>query len=302
MSDAPSGWDRGLAPERADARDGRAGGRSEATREAVASVAMMRHAPNGAVTPAHDAVAREEPLEIQLGAAPLAVLMRTPGHDQELALGFLVTERVVASAADVLSIHPCSVVSQPEAEGNVVRALLREGVAVDLERLRRNLYASASCGICGKATLENALSSAPPCDDPARFARAFFVGLPDRLRTSQAAFDRTGGLHAAALVDPAGELVVVREDVGRHNAVDKVVGFAARAGRLPLAGHALLVSGRISYEIVQKALAARIPAVAAVSAPSSLAVELAEAARILLVGFLRGGSFNAYGARERLAG
>lgn len=269
--------------------------------ESVVAVSVSRHAATRDVTAESDFVAGEEPLELQLGATPLAVVMRTPGHDEELALGFLLTERVVQRAEDVASVHPCSVVARPEADGNVVRALLRDGVVVDLERLRRNLYASASCGICGKATLENALAAAPPLDDPARFAPSFFVGLPERLRAAQAGFERSGGLHAAALVDSEGGLLVVREDVGRHNAVDKVIGFAARAARLPLTGHVLLVSGRISYEIVQKALAARIPVVAAVSAPSSLAVQLAEAAGIALVGFLRGRSFNVYGARERVA-
>jgi len=269
--------------------------------EAVVAVTVERRSAQCSGASERDLVACEEPLEIQLGSTPLAVVMRTPGHDEELVLGFLVTERIVPRVEDVASIHPCSVVAHPEAEGNVVRALLRDGVALDLERLRRNLYASASCGICGKATLENALATASPLDDPARFAPSFFVGLPERLRAAQAGFERSGGLHAAALVDPSGALLVVREDVGRHNAVDKVIGFAARAGRVPLAGHVLLVSGRISYEIVQKALAARIPVVAAVSAPSSLAVALADAARIALVGFLRGGSFNVYGARERVA-
>jgi FdhD protein len=249
---------------------------------------------------AADWVAREEPLEIQVNGAPLAVVMRTPGHDEELGLGFLVTERVVPGPADVVSIRHCSLAPSAEAEGNVIQAVLRPGLAIDLEALRRNLYASSSCGICGKATLENALAAAPPLLDDARFEASFFAGLDSRLRAAQAGFERTGGLHAAGLFAPDGELLVVREDVGRHNAVDKVVGWAARVGRLPLAGHVILVSGRISYEIVQKALAARVPVVAAVSAPSSLAVRLAEVAGIALVGFLRGSGLNVYGARERI--
>jgi FdhD protein len=247
-----------------------------------------------------DAVACEEPLEIQLGAAPLAVVMRTPGHDEELASGFLLTERVVAHPGEIASVRHCTQARDPASAGNVVRAVLADGVRVDLERLRRNLYASSSCGICGKATLENALASAPPLDDPARFPSAFFYALPEQLVRAQQAFSETGGVHGAALFAPDGELLAVREDVGRHNAVDKVVGFALRAGRLPLAGHVLLVSGRISFEIAQKALAARIPVVAAVSAPSSLAVELAQRARMTLVAFLRGRSLNVYGARERV--
>ncbi len=249
---------------------------------------------------ARDWVAREEPLEIQVNGASLAVVMRTPGHDEELALGFLVTERVVSGPADVVSIRHCSQAPTPEAAGNVIQAVLRPGLLLDLEALRRNLYASSSCGICGKATLESALAAAPPLLDDARFEATFFAGLESRLRATQAAFERTGGLHAAGLFAPDGGLLVVREDVGRHNAVDKVVGWAARAGRLPLAGHVILVSGRISYEIVQKALAARVPVIAAVSAPSSLAVHLAEAAGIALVGFLRGSGLNVYGARERI--
>jgi len=249
-----------------------------------------------------DAVAHEEPLEIQLGGASLAVVMRTPGHDEELTLGFLVTERVVARAADVVSVRHCDEVSHPDAEGNVIRALLDERVEVDLEALRRNLYASSSCGICGKATLENVLAAAPPLLDAARFDVGFFQGLPERLEASQPAFSRTGGLHAAALFDADGRLLVVREDVGRHNAVDKVVGWALRAGRLPLSGHVLLVSGRISFEVAQKALAARVPVVAAVSAPTSLAVELATQARQTLIGFLRGHGFNVYGFADRITG
>lgn len=248
-----------------------------------------------------DRVAHEEPLEIQLGARSLTVVMRTPGHDEELALGFLVTERVIRTRADVVALHHDRIAAEPAVEDNILRVHLRPDLPVDFESLRRNVYASASCGLCGKTTIAATLQSAPPLDDAARFPAAFFHDLPARLRTAQAGFATTGGLHAAALVAPDGTLRVVREDVGRHNAVDKVVGWALARELLPLAGHVLLVSGRISYEIAQKALAARIPAVAAVSAPSSLAVELATAARMLLVGFLRDGRGNAYGHTQRLA-
>jgi FdhD protein len=247
-----------------------------------------------------DLVAREEPLEIQVGGTSLAVVMRTPGHDAELVRGFLVSERVIDDPADLLSLRHCSQARDPEAEENVMRALLREGVQLDLERLRRNLFANSSCGICGKATIENALRSAPPLDDAARFEPAFLYDISQRLRAQQAIFERTGGLHAAALFAPDGELLIAREDVGRHNAVDKVIGWALAAGRVPLGGHALLVSGRLSFEIVQKALAARIPLLAGVSAPSSLAIELAAASRLTLVGFLRGRGFNVYSAAERV--
>lgn len=249
-----------------------------------------------------DAVAGEEPLEIRLSGVPLAVVMRTPGHDRELTLGFLVTERVVTSPEHVASVRHCDVVPDPDAEDNVVQVRLADGVDVDLESLRRNLFASSSCGVCGKATLENALRDGPPLEDPARFDPGFFYALPARLARSQTLFARTGGLHAAGLFAPDGALRVAREDVGRHNAVDKVLGWALEHGGLPLRGHVLMVSGRASFEIVQKALAAGVPVVAAVSAPTSLAVQLAAEARIALVGFLRGRGLNVYGMRERVGG
>ncbi|MBI5506506.1 MAG: formate dehydrogenase accessory sulfurtransferase FdhD [Deltaproteobacteria bacterium] len=262
----------------------------------------LRRRAGGAWTDTSDEVAREEPLEIQLGPVSLAVIMRTPGHDEELALGFLVTERVVASPADVLAIRHCTTATSPQAEDNILRVTLAPHVAVDLEALRRNLYANSSCGICGKATIENAMATAAPLDDPSVFDAALLVDLPARMAAAQQTFARTGGLHAAALFDASGELLAVREDVGRHNAVDKVVGWATGADLLPLSGHILMVSGRISFEIVQKALAARIPLIAAVSAPSSLAVQLAEAAGLGLVGFLRGNTMNLYANTARVRG
>jgi FdhD protein len=271
----------------------------DALADSVAAVPVLRVA--GAVVRAErDLVAREEPLEIQIGGTPLAVVMRTPGCDTDLALGFLASERVIASIEQVLSVRHCREARSPDAADNVVRVALADGVSVDWEALRRNLYASSSCGVCGKATIENALACAPQLDDPARFDAALLPPLPGRLAAAQPGFARTGGLHAAAVVDAHGQLLVVREDIGRHNAVDKVLGFCLREKRWPLAGHALLVSGRISFEIVQKALAARVPLVAGVSAPSSLAIELAGRARIALVGFLRGQSFNVYGETSRV--
>ncbi|MDJ0852194.1 MAG: formate dehydrogenase accessory sulfurtransferase FdhD [Myxococcota bacterium] len=267
--------------------------------DATQSVSLGRFAGDRSET-REDHVAREEPLEIRVEGASLAVVMRTPGDDAELALGFLVTERVIGKAGDVESVRHCSVVRDPAAEDNVIQVVLAPRVEIDLERLRRNLFASSSCGICGKATIENALATAAPLEDPQRHPAAFFYDLPRRLAERQAAFSETGGLHAAGLFAPDGELLVVREDVGRHNAVDKVVGWALRESRLPLTGHVLMVSGRISYEIVQKALAARIPVLAAVSAPSSLAVDLADSAGMTLVGFLRGRGLNVYGRRERV--
>jgi FdhD protein len=269
--------------------------------EAVRGVPIERFR-GGERGTADDRVAREEPLEIQVGATPVAVVMRTPGDDRELALGFLLTEALVGAAEDVAALRYESVASRPEAAGNVIRAMLRPGIALDLESLRRNLYTGSSCGTCGKASLERVLATAPPLEDPARFDPGVLLGLPERLQRDQCGFAETGGLHAAALFDGGGRLLVVREDVGRHNAVDKAIGWAAGRGLLPLAGHGLLVSGRISFEIVQKALAARLPLVAAVSAPTSLAVELAAAGGVTLVGFLRGAGFNVYGERSRIAG
>jgi FdhD protein len=271
----------------------------DALADSVAHVAVVRVA-DGAARAQRDAVAREEPLEIQIGGTPLAVVMRTPGHDTDLALGFLASERVIGAIGDVLSVRHCREARTPEAADNVVRVVLADAVRVDWEALRRNTYASSSCGVCGKATIENALACAPALSDPARFAGSFFAPLPDRLVPAQAGFAATGGLHAAALFDAAAHLLVAREDIGRHNAVDEVLGHCLREKRWPLAGHVLLVSGRISFEIVQKALAARVPVVAGVSAPSSLAIALAERAGMTLVGFLRGGSFNVYGDRTRV--
>jgi FdhD protein len=267
--------------------------------ESVEIVATTRHAGRRS-SRVRDSVAREEPLEIQLDGAPLTVVMRTPGHDEELALGLLWNEQVIGSLADVTSIRHATLAPNPEAADNIVQVRLREGVRVDWQRLKRNFYASASCGVCGKATIDGALAEAPPLDDRSKFRTNLFYPLPERLRASQEAFGETGGLHAAGLFDAEGRLFVVREDVGRHNAVDKVIGWALERGRLPLHGHVLLVSGRISYEIAAKALTARIPVVAAVSAPSSLAVALAERARMTLLGFLRGNGFNVYGERSRV--
>ncbi len=267
--------------------------------DATAQVDVSRFAAGVAMTH-QDAVAAEEPLEIRIGGVSLAILMRTPGHDRELALGFLRTEHVVADLADLTSIRHCTIARDPESVGNVLQVRLREGVEVDLDRLRRNLVANASCGICGKATISGALRMAPPVHDLLRLKAEQVLPLAGRLRRAQRVFDRTGGLHAAGLFSEDGRLLVAREDIGRHNAVDKVIGWAMGEGRLPLAGHLLVVSGRISCEIVQKALVARIPVLVALSAPSSLAVRLADQAGMTLIAFLRGDAFNVYSGRERL--
>ncbi len=246
-----------------------------------------------------DDVAVEEPLELQVQGASIAVVMRTPGHDLELATGFLVTEGVVQRAADIRSIRHCTTAPSPEAEENVVQVQLADGVDVDLERLRRNLYASSSCGVCGKASLDNVVVRCAVVDAAMRVPGALLAALPDRLRAAQATFSTTGGLHAAGLFDATGAPLIVREDVGRHNAVDKVVGWMVGAGRDP-STTILLVSGRLSFEVVQKAAVARIPIVAGISAPTSLAVALAARTGLTLVGFLRGPTMNVYAGAERV--
>ncbi len=247
----------------------------------------------------HDVVVREEPLEIRVGGIPVAVVMRTPGHDEALTWGFLVTERVIDSASEVRSIRHCTTVDRPEAEDNVVQVTLDPAIEVDFAHLRRNLFASSSCGICGKATIEQIVSTGT-VQSNMNVSIDVMYRLPDQLRSTQTVFEQTGGLHGVALFDVHGELLIVHEDVGRHNAVDKVVGWAAEHRRLPLQNAILMVSGRVSYEIVQKAVAAGIPIVAAVSAPSSLAIELADRAGVTLVGFLRGERACVYTHAQRV--
>ncbi len=244
-----------------------------------------------------DDLAAEEPLEIRLRGESVAVTMRTPGHDAELGVGFLVTEGIVRPA-DVAAVRECR---SEEGDGGVVDVALRPG-AVATGGWQRNFYATSSCGVCGKASIEAVRVATAPVADGPRVELSTLEALPDRLRKAQRVFDRTGGLHGAGLFTPDGRLELLREDVGRHNAVDKVVGRSALAGRLPLAERLLLVSGRTSFEIVQKALVAGIPIVAAVSAPSSLAVRLAREANMTLVGFLRPGGFNVYAGAERVEG
>jgi len=245
-----------------------------------------------------DTLAREEPLEIRIAGVQLAVVMRTPGDDEELVRGFLHTERIVSGQDDVRSIHPCADATPPNEE-NVVQVVLAPGVEVDLARLRRNLYASSSCGVCGKTSIAAAMACAPPLGRGLAVSAAILYALPDRLRAEQATFGLTGGLHGVGLFDDHGTLLVAREDVGRHNAVDKVVGWAARRRLLPLSRHILMVSGRVSFEIVQKAMAVGIPVVAAVSAPTSLAVEAAREAGMTVVGFLRGERMCVYAGEIR---
>jgi FdhD protein len=250
-----------------------------------------------------DTLVVEEPLEIRVGGRALAVTMRTPGSDMDLAAGFLVSEGVVTAADQVLSQRYCAGATD---EGlntyNVLDVVLAPGVAPPDPSVERAFYTTSSCGLCGKASLDAVRTTArwSLADDDVTVDSALLAELPDRLREAQKVFDRTGGLHAAGLFTADGELLVLREDVGRHNAVDKVVGWALREGRLPLRGTVLLVSGRASFELAQKAWMAGIPVLAAVSAPSSLAVDLAEEAGMTLVGFLRGTSMNVYTRTDRV--
>lgn len=260
---------------------------------------MRRWHADGPATAANDAVAVEEPLEIRVAGRSVAVVMRTPGNDRELAAGFLLSEGIVRLATDILDVLPCRD-QDGGASGNVVNVVLDRSVAVDFDRLTRHVFSSSSCGICGKATLDGVMqsfgaASPGPQFDPARLAQ-----LPAKLRAAQPVFASTGGLHGCALFDVAGELDGVREDVGRHNAVDKILGRALLDGKIPLRDRGLLLSGRVSFELVQKALAAGVPLVAGIGAPSSLAIECAERGRMTLVGFLRADRLNVYAGAERL--
>ncbi|MCQ6551664.1 formate dehydrogenase accessory sulfurtransferase FdhD [Streptomyces sp. C10-9-1] len=259
---------------------------------------------DGAVSERPDTLVAEEPLEIRLDGRPLAVTMRTPGDDFALAAGFLVSEGVLGAASELRTIVYCAGAREDGSNTyNVVDVRLAPGVPVPDITLERNVYTTSSCGLCGKASLDAVRTTARfPVDDspPVRVTPALLSLLPDRLRAAQRVFDRTGGLHAAALFTPEGELVDVREDVGRHNAVDKLVGRALREDRLPLSRSILLVSGRASFELAQKAVMAGVPVLAAVSAPSSLAVDLAAESGLTLVGFLRGNGMNVYTGAERI--
>ncbi|WP_071587962.1 formate dehydrogenase accessory sulfurtransferase FdhD [Pseudofrankia inefficax] len=251
-----------------------------------------------------DTVAGEEPLELRLAGRSLAVTMRTPGDDMDLAVGFLVGEGLIGSGDDVRAMRYCAGTDDDGRQTyNVLDLVLDPAVPEpDLAAAARSFYMTSSCGLCGKASIEaiRLRSRYAVADDPLRIEAATLAGLPAALRRAQRLFATTGGLHAAALVDEQGRLELVREDVGRHNAVDKVVGAAARAGLLPLRGRVLLVSGRASFELTQKALLAGIPLLAAVSAPSALAVDLAAESGMTLVGFLRGDSMNVYAGAERV--
>ncbi len=276
----------------------------------VRAVAVSRHT-GSEVHGDVDSLVAEEPLEIRLVhdddsgkrvARSISVTMRTPGDDLELAAGFLATEAIVRSASDIERLRHCGPPVYADGTNNVVEVTLAPGARVDVARLSRNFYTSSSCGVCGKSSLAAVRTVAPPLAETAApsAAGSLLATLPGALRREQRLFSSTGGLHAAALFTTEGELVAAREDVGRHNAVDKLVGWALLGGALPLARDILFLSGRAGFELVQKALVAGIPIVAAVGAPSSLAVELARSAGMTLVGFVRDGRFNVYSGEARI--
>lgn len=253
-----------------------------------------------------DELAGEEPLEIRVRGKAVSVTMRTPHpevehrdqHDAELAVGFLLGEGVIHDRADLMAVEPCG--RPANTHGNILNVFLAPACEYDPQKLTRHVFASSSCGLCGKASIDAVHAHFDPVVSHAQIAAETLLGLPEKMRPTQATFDRTGGLHAAALFDTAGNLLVVREDIGRHNAVDKVLGHALLQDWFPLSDHVLLVSGRASFEIMQKALSARVPVVAAVSAPSSLAVEFAVDSEQTLVGFLRAGRMNVYSRSDRV--
>jgi FdhD protein len=275
----------------------RGGGADDLANNPTAPARVLALSLTGASTPHDDNIAVEAPLEIRLGGKPLTVLMRTPGHDEELVAGFLFSEGVIADADEILAIERPPDLTDVE-RGNVVSVSLltaRRTPAGD-----RLFFSNSSCGICGKQSLAAIEVRAEPVRSDLAVSRRVLAELPERLKEAQPVFARTGGVHASALFTPVGELVAVREDVGRHNALDKLVGWALAEGRVPLSEYVLLVSGRLSYELVQKAIAAGIPLVAAVGAPSSAAVALAERFGITLVGFLRATGMNVYAHPPRV--
>lgn len=258
------------------------------------------------LTEAPDLVAVEEPLEIRLGFGPahdrqqrpVSVTMRTPGHDEELAMGFLFTEGIIHQRTDIVSCRHC--VQDSQKEGNVLRVELHPDVVIDWARLERNTFTSSSCGLCGKATIDAVMALSPgPVLSDFKLEPAILRTLPERVREAQLAFAHTGGIHAAALFDESGKVLLVREDIGRHNALDKLIGAAFWQSWLPLSQYGIFLSGRIGVELVQKSWLAGIPFLAAVGAPSSLAVQMAQEARITLAGFVRDKRFNVYSEPER---
>lgn len=262
----------------------------------------MQRIDGEASTSFQDLLAIEEPLEIRLGDQPVSITMRTPGHDFELAAGFLFTEGILEGSHQIHRIRRTAAAANPRQSGNSVTVELNAGVEIDFKRLERHFYTSSSCGVCGKASIDAIQIQACPVlpKDSPRVQSEVIHRLPEALRHQQAVFERTGGLHAAALFDAKGNLALLREDIGRHNAVDKLIGAEMLRDHTPLHDKLILVSGRASFELTQKALMAGIPIMAAVGAPSSLAVETAMRFNMTLVGFVRDGRFNIYSGASRI--
>jgi len=269
---------------------------------AHAARTVQRRRSGGTASEERDDLAVEEPLEIRVEGRPVAVAMRTPGHDEELVAGFLLTEGVVARKEDIRSIAPVAAKRGGGVEPNIVEVKLARPETVDFARLTRHVFTASSCGLCGKATIAAVLAKNPPLgpDEGPRVAAGTLARLPEILAAAQTTFQRTGGLHATGLFTAEGKLLVLREDVGRHNAVDKVIGHLLLHGGIDPGVVVLLVSGRVAFEIVQKALAARIAFIAAISAPTSLAVDFARTGGQTLVGFLRDGRMNIYAGADRV--
>jgi FdhD protein len=263
-------------------------------------VTIHRYVDGIASGPRSDEVALEEPLEIRIEGSPVAIAMRTPGQDEELAAGWLLSEGIATSAGEISAIVP-----RPGGEGEraaMVDVMLRDPSRFDAARHRRSLLTNASCGLCGAATVDQVLRDFPPVKSSFRIAANLLLDMPALLTAEQGGFRRTGGLHACGLFDAAGKLIALREDVGRHNALDKLLGRALLDGLLPLSQHVIFLSGRVSFEMMQKALAAGVPLVAAIGAPSSLAIDLAMKSEQTLAAFIRGGTMNVYAGIERLHG
>ncbi len=278
--------------------------------KSLVAAAQIKKVSAATITATDDLLATEEPLEIRIDFGKqkerkqqsISVTMRTPGNDFELALGFLFTEGIIKSANDVLQIKYCTDGNRNEEKENSVRVELKEEVKFDSKKLSRHFYTTSSCGVCGKTSIESikTICDVVSSNDNLRFDADLIYSLPDELRKHQSVFEHTGGLHAAALFDQNGKLVFVREDVGRHNALDKLIGATLYRNQVPLNNHLLLLSGRASFELVQKAVMAGIKVIAAVGAPSSLAVKMAKEFDITLIGFLREKRFNIYSGEERV--
>jgi FdhD protein len=265
------------------------------------SIRLQRRVAGRRAVECADVVAVEEPLELRVEGRTLAIIMRTPGADRELAAGFLLSEGVIRTAKDLFDLTPCVATAGPGA-GNVLDAALARPEIFDPAKFSRHVFTSSSCGICGKTSIDSVMQRRRPLRDPMRVSPRTIRALPERLGREQTAFQATGGLHACALFSAEGKLLDLREDVGRHNALDKLIGHALLTRQTPLTGHVVLLSGRASFEMMQKAYAGGIAVVAAIGAPSSLAVDFARTAGQTLIGFLRGRSMNIYSGAERVAG